>query len=296
MIEIIEKDNEILNNKVFETLNSNKSESVGQALLNKLNMENDYSDFLVLVLKVKYSQDFTKLDMFGLTGLDYILNSVNFCETKIVEYNLEEDIIKTIKNNLNNKKYVAVVFSDTPLIKKHTFLEILDYFKFKSLCALKFNRGYVFDCEYLKSVEKVYNPQVQYFYEEDFVKVVDEKSFASTLEILKNRILNYHLNKGVIIKDINSTFIDAEVNIDKGVIIENNVNILGKTVIKQNSQIGVNTKIKNAIINENCFIENSIIENAIIKQNSNIKDFCVIKNVTIEENENKSYEKIVGSK
>ena len=292
MIELLEKENEIEKNE-FKDLINTKNENIGDTLLQKLNLENDYNDFLVLILKVKYSQDYASLNMFGLNAIDYITSSVNMCETKIVEYNLEDDIIKVIKRNLNNKKYVAVVFSDTPLIRRHTFLEILDYFKYKSLCALKFNRGYVFDAEYLLSVEKVYNPQVQNFNEEDFIKVVDEKSFAMCLETLKKRILAYHMDRGVIIKDLNSVFIDAEVNIDKGVIIENNVNLQGKTVIKNSCLIGSNVKIKNAIIEENCVIENASIENSIIKQNAKITDFSVIKNVTIEENEIKICEKII---
>jgi len=291
MIEIIEKEtDQILKNVLKET----KRENVGEKLLKKLNMENDYNNFLVLILKVKYSEDFNNVNLFGLKSLDYIKSSVDFCETKIVDYNLEDDIIKTIKQNINNKKYVAVLFSDTPLITRHTFVEILDYFTYKSLCALKFNRGYVFDCEYLKSVEKVYNPQVQNFEEEDFLKVCDTKSFAAVLEVLKNRIINYHMLKGVIIKSPATTFIDAEVNIDAGAILEQNVTLQGKTNIKAGAIIE-NSKIKNAIIFENSIIDNSIIENAIIKQNAKITDFSVIKNVTILENEIKQCDKIIRS-
>lgn len=291
-MEILEKENEQIN--ILESLTNTKVDNIGDTLLQKLNMENDYNNFLVLILKVKYSQDYNKFDMFGLTSLDYITSSVNFCKTKVVEYNLDDDIIKVIKQNLENTKYVAVVFSDTPLIKRRTFIEILDYFKFKSLCALKFNRGYVFDCEYLKSVEKIYNPHVQNFEEEDFIKVCDEKSFANVLSILKSRILSYHLLNGVIIKDLNSTFIDAEANIDKGVVLENNVSILGKSVVKEGSHIGVNSKIKNAVINKNVVIENAIVENAIIEENARVCDFSVVKNVTVFANKIIENEKIVG--
>ena len=292
-MEILEKEIEQIN--ILDSLNkSDKIDNIGDTLLQKLNMENDYNDFLVLILKVKYAYDFNNLDMFGLKSLDYVNSSVNFCKTKIVEYNLDDDIIKVVKQNLEDKKYVAVVFSDTPLIKRRTFIEILDYFKFKSLCALKFNRGYVFDCEYLKNTSKVYNPHQQNFTEEDFIKIYDEKSFAEVLSILKNRILTYHLSKGVIIKDLNTTFIDAEVNIDKGVVLDKNVNILGKTVIKENSNIGFNSKIKNAIINKNVIIENSIIENSILEENVKVCDFSVVKNVTINSNKIIENEKIVG--
>lgn len=283
MIDIIEKENE------------EKLENIGDTLLQKLNLENSYNDFLVLILNVKYKHDFANLDMYGLKGIDYIKNAVSFCEYKIIDYDLNDDIIKFIKQNASDKKFVAVLFSDTPLVKKQTFMEILDYFMFKKLVALKFNRGFVFETEYLKSVEKIYNPQVQNFSEEDFIKVCDEKSFAYSLDVLKNRILTYHLNRGVIIENLQSTFIDALVNIDSGVIIKPNSFILGKTVIKNNVKILENSYIKNAVIEENSTIQNSIIENSAILKNCKVTDFCVIKNAVIEENQIISNEKIIRS-
>jgi NDP-sugar pyrophosphorylase family protein len=294
-MEILEKEFEFEKDSKIDTkLEEEKLNLSCQNLLDNLKLEdNDYSDFLVLILRVNYKNDFTRLNMYGLNALDYILNAVNFCETKVVDYKLEDDIIKTIKANLNNKKYVAVVFSDTPLITRKTFNEILDYFKFKSLCALKFNRGYVFESDYLLKVEKVYNPHVQSFCEEDFLRVSDTKSFADVLSVLKNRILSYHLSNGVIIKDINSTFIDAEVNIDSGVILENNVILQNKTVIKENAKL-LNCKIKNSIVFKYADIENSILENAIIEENVKICDYSVIKNVTITKDSKIENKNIVG--
>lgn len=292
MIEVIEKE---VDEKV-ENLNNLKQQNIGETLLQKIQLENSYNDFLVLILNVKYKHNFSNLNMFGLKGIDYIKSAVSVCETKVVDYNLNDDILKIIKQNTNNKKFVAVVFSDTPLIKKITFLEILDYFMFKKLVALKFNRGFVFDVNYLKSVEKVYNPQVQNFAEEDFFRVWDEKTFSSALDILKNRIINYHLNKGVIIENISTTFIDAEVNIDSGVIIKPNNFILGKTIIRNNTIIGENSYIKNAIIEEESVIQNSIIENSVILKRAKVLDYSVVKDTTIEEDKIISNEKIIGSK
>ncbi|MBE5745740.1 MAG: hypothetical protein E7359_00420 [Clostridiales bacterium] len=292
MIELLEKEIEEKSENLFNL----KEKNIGETLLQQIKLENSYNDFLVLILKVKYNLDFSNLNMFGLKGIDYIKSAVSICETKVVDYNLEDDVLKIIKQNANNKKFVAVVFSDTPLLTKHTFMEILDYFMFKKLVALKFNRGYVFDVEYLNSVQKVYNPQIQNFNEDDFIKVCDEKSFAYCLDVLKNRILSYHLSRGVIIENLNTTFIDAEVNIDRGVIIKPNTFILGKTVIKQNSIIGESANIKNAIVEENSIVQNSILENAVVLKNSKIIDYSIIKNTSIDENKIVSNEKIIGRK
>lgn len=281
MIDILEKnENEI------------KQENLLDTLLKKSNSKTNYEDFSVLILNNENEQNFSEKEMFGVTGLNYIKNAVNVCDYKVVNFN-NEDVIKVIKTNMGNKKFVAVVFSDTPLLTKQTFLEILDYFIYKDLCALKFNRGYVFECEYLRSVEKVYNPQVQNFNEEDFLKVNSSESFSKALNVLKNRILNYHFSNNVIIKSPETTFIDAEVNIEKNVIIEPFTVIKGKSIIKSKTVIE-NSTVFNAIIHENCKITNSNLNTCVIKPNCVIEDYSVIKNTTIEENSIISNKEIRG--
>ncbi|MGN1222672.1 MAG: hypothetical protein ACI4T1_00885 [Christensenellales bacterium] len=275
MIEILEQESEKMTDITDENITQ---------LLKNINKTSEYDDFLVLILKMKYKTDFSKREMFGISGFDYILNACENLNVKVIDYDGQDDIIKIIKQNLDDKKYVLVLFSDTPLITKRTIYEILDYFTLKNLCALKFNRGFAFEQNYLRSVEKVYNPQEQVFNEEDFVKVLDEHSFLNAINILKKRILNYHMSNGVIIKDFNGTFIDAKTNIEGGVVIENNVVIRGKSLILKDSVISSNCCITNSIIESNCKIENSILENCVVKSNSQILDFSVIKNQTLEEN------------
>jgi len=271
---------DILLEEEIENQKDLKTQNLTQTLL--LNLKDDYADFLVLILKPVVKTDYSKLNMFGIKGIDYIKNAVLDYEIKEVNYNLEDDIIKVIKNNLNNKKYVLVLFSDTPLIQKQTIKNIIDYFLIKKLCALQFNRGYAFECEYLKNVDKIYNPQLQSFNEEDFIKVTDSSSFSRALEILKGRIISYHQQNDVIFEDVNSVYIDAKANIEKNVIIKNNVNIVGKSLIKENSTL-FNCNLNKVIIEEGCLIETSIVENSVIEKNCVIKDYSIIKNSTIKE-------------
>ena len=99
MVEILEKENEtILEDKINIEV-KNKDINM-QTLIENLNTRIDYSDFLVLILKVKYKTDYSNLNMYGLKGLDYIKNAVSICETKIVDYDFNEDIIKKIKQNM----------------------------------------------------------------------------------------------------------------------------------------------------------------------------------------------------
>lgn len=270
-----EQEKEILNKTVLENI-----------------LENEYSNFLVLILKPNYKFDYSQLDMFGKKGMEYILDALENFETKIVDYDQSEDVLKVIKRNLNQKKYVLTLFSDTPLVRKQTILQIIDYFLLKKLCALTFNRGYVFDCEYLKSVEKIYNPQNQIFDEEDFVKIDSSSTFSLALDILRQRIVSYHQKAGVIFYNPKTATVDAEANIEQGVVIKNNVQILGKCIVRENVVLDGAT-LKNSIVEKNCIVENSILENSVIFENSKVTDYCVIKNVDIEMNSNLSNEKII---
>ena len=284
-MEILEIEKELEN----KYLNVENKSNLAQTLLSDL--KDDYTDFLVLILKPNYKTDYCNLDMFGIKGIDYILNAVQDFEVKQIDYNINDDVIKITKENLNDKKYVLTLFSDTPLIKKQTIINIIDYFLIKKLCALSFNRGYCFDTNYLKSVEKVYNPQIQEFEDEDFIKVDCSKNFSLALDVLKNRIISYHQQNGVIFENVNSCFIDARVNIENNVIIKNNVTILGKSIIKQNSII-YNSSLNRVIVGDGVIIENSIVENTVVEKNAKIKDYSIIKNASIKENSVLTNEKI----
>lgn len=285
---IIEKDVNL-----FEELfvkKENESTQKNERVLESV-LEKEYVNFLVLILRPKYETQFDILDMFGKTGLEYVKNATSEFETKVIDYDLQDDILKVIKNNLTDKKYVLTLFSDTPLIKKQTVYQIIDYFLIKKLCTLTFNRGYVFDCEYLKSVEKIYNPQSQIFDEEDFVRVFSSESFSQAIEILRRRIVTFHQKSGVVFYNPTEAEIDVDANIDRGVIIQGKVTVLGKSIIKEGCKL-IDCKIQNTIVEKNTLIENSLISNSVIFDNSQICDYSVIKNVDIEKNSMISNEKI----
>ena len=69
-----------------------------------------------------------------------------------------------------------------------------DYFKLSKLNVLKLPRGYVFDVDYIKNVDSVSDITIKKFNEEEFQAVCDAKSFSKINDILKNRIIDFHLN------------------------------------------------------------------------------------------------------
>lgn len=261
-----------------------KEPDLAKSLLEGLCVENDYENILVLILRPNYAVDYSNKEMFSVKGLEYIKSAcINF-ETKVVDFDLKDDIIEVIKKNVFNKKYVLALFSDTPLLTKKTVLQIVDYFLIKKLCSLKFNRGFMFETKYLLEQNKIYNPLEQNFFEEDFVKVCDSASFSHALNLLKHRIISYHQANGVLFLDENSCFVDAVANIEKNVLIGQNVKICGKTIIKENARLE-NCKLDKVIVESGAQIENSIVENSVVLQNAKIIDYSVVKNQTINANE-----------
>lgn len=219
-----------------------------------------------------------------------------------IEQNTGDTIIETIRPYLKNTDYTLVLYSDTPLMTKSNIDEIMDFVVNRGLNVCKLTRGYVFKTDYIKRVGEIYTPQTYYFEEEDFMIASSFSQVAIIAEILKNRILSYHMKKGVYFKDPNFVTIGGDVSIGTGTVIEPNVSLLGKVIIGEDCKIGSGSKLENVRIFDNCIIgsasvktsvieegafigENVVIEkNSLIKKNSVIKNNAVITGSIVAEN------------
>lgn len=265
-----------------EILEEEKQDILKELKLEEIKLFDDNTDVFVMLLKTK--PELSNIDILGKSSLEWIRNSLKGYNFKEYEYN-NEDIVRFIKENVFNKKIVVVLFSNMPLLTSQTLDSYIEYFKIKKLSTLKMPKGFIFDFQYLLSVDKVYNPQVVNLFEEDFLSLNSLTDLNLVFNTMKKRILNFHENNGVVIYDENSTIIEAEVNINEGVKIYPNNTILGETYLSCGVVLKGGNKIENSIIKDNCIIENSVIENCIIENNSKISDYSVIKNkVVISEN------------
>lgn len=265
-----------------EILEEEKQDILKELKLEEIKLFDDNTDVFVMLLKTK--PELSNIDILGKSSLEWIRNSLKGYNFKEYEYN-NEDIVRFIKENVFNKKIVVVLFSNMPLLTKQTLDSYIEYFKIKKLSTLKMPKGFIFDFQYLLSVDKVYNPQVVNLFEEDFLSLNSLTDLNLVYNTMKKRILNFHENNGVIIYDENSTIIEAEVNINEGVKIYPNNTILGETYLSCGVVLKGGNKIENSIIKDNCLIENSVINNCIVEENSKILDYSVIKDkVVISEN------------
>jgi bifunctional UDP-N-acetylglucosamine pyrophosphorylase/glucosamine-1-phosphate N-acetyltransferase len=134
-------------------------------------------------------------------------------------------------------------------------------------------------------VDKIYDGEHRYYNEEDFLTAFSLKQTAMVSEVLRNRILDYHMSHGVQFFDPVSTFVGCDVVISKGVVIGSNNILSGKTLIKSGTVLKGGNNISTSIIGENTTVESSVISDSIVGNNCEIGPFAHIRKGTKVGNE-----------
>ncbi|MBQ9790419.1 MAG: hypothetical protein IJW24_02370 [Clostridia bacterium] len=174
------------------------------------------------------------------------------------------NVLELIRPYLRDSEYTLVLYSDTPLITRGSIDEILEYMSNKGLNVCKLTRGIVFRTEYIKRVGEIFAPQTYYFDEEDFITAVNFKQLALVTDILKTRILEYHMKNGVCFENPDMLVIDANVSIGKNTTISGMTRLAGKTEIGENCKIQ-SSDLESCKVCENVKIKNSRIEKSVIE-------------------------------
>lgn len=102
-------------------------------------------------------------------------------------------------------------------------------------------------------------------------KSYDDKVIERKAVILK------HMANGVDFVDINTAYIDHEVEIGEGTVIGPLVTLQGNTSIGKNCEINQNTRIKNSHIGDGVTVENSVIIESTVGNDTDIGPFAYIR-------------------
>ena len=147
---------------------------------------------------------------------------------------------------------------------------------------------------------------------EELMGVNSRVELSKAEEIMRRRINESHMVNGVTIIDVNSTYIEADVEIGNDTIVYPGAMLRGNTKIGTNCVIGMNCSITNSQIGNYTEVQSSTIvdstvgENttvgpyAYLRPNSNIGnnvkigDFVEVKNATIEDNSKASHLSYIG--
>lgn len=113
---------------------------------------------------------------------------------------------------------------------------------------------------------------------DEIIGINTRKQQAEAEKILRNRIIDKHLENGVTIIDPATTYIDAEVEIDQDVTIYPSNFIEGKTKIAKNTVINPNCRLKDAVIKNNVeILSNTIIKESTVGENTKVGPFAYLR-------------------
>ncbi|WP_373600388.1 bifunctional UDP-N-acetylglucosamine diphosphorylase/glucosamine-1-phosphate N-acetyltransferase GlmU [Paraclostridium bifermentans] len=147
---------------------------------------------------------------------------------------------------------------------------------------------------------------------EELMGVNSRVELAKAEEIMRKRINTMHMINGVTIIDVNSTYIEADVQIGNDTIVYPGAMLKGNTVIGSECVIGMNSSISNSTIGDATEVESSTITDSVVGKNTtvgpyaylrpksnignNVKigDFVEVKNATIEDNSKASHLAYIG--
>lgn len=284
-METLELDVEVAKNQMtfdFDSIVDEEKEESSvftNTLIKSVNHEYIANEVLFVVVKA-YNEELVKnLPCHILCGkkmIDWVLMAGNGCEQRVVDDC--EDIVERIKNINTDKNYIAVFYSDTPLFDKCAFNKVMDYFSSNGMNFLKLSRGFIAKTEYLKNLNLIYQSTTGAYEEKALLQVNTAKKINIVSSLLYNKILNYHINNGVIIHGQNSVFIDADVEIESGVVIYPNNVIEGQSVIASGAVLQCGNIIKDSIISNNSVVSASYIERSKIGQGVTVAPFSKILN------------------
>jgi len=238
-------------------------------------VKTDMDDVFVLVLLPKLPafkrENPLEIQVCGRSILGWTLSSIGELPVKQIQVAKSDDILTIVRDNSTEHKYTCVIYADTPLLTANTFQQAVAFVKSFGHKAVKMPRGWIFETEFIRSAESVVPEEIPNLPPEDFIVAYSFSQLAIISAIARSRINLKHLSDGVQIVDPNTAYIDAQVTIGRGTVIEPNVYIKGEVVIGKNCHIGNCTEIKRSQIGDGTKIAHaSYVGDAVIGKNCQV--------------------------
>ena len=187
-METTELDLEISKNQIsidFDALEEPEEESSTLSLVSAKNLDwiKDEVLFVVVRAKEQFIENLSEFQLLGKSLIEWVKMAGNHCQTIVIDD--DENLLLRLKNIQTDKKIMAVFYSDTPLLDKALFNEILSYFSSKGFNALKLLRGAIFRVDYLKALSEFVQAPSSKFNVAMLEKIDSNKKLARAYQILK---------------------------------------------------------------------------------------------------------------
>ena len=111
----------------------------------------------------------------------------------------------------------------------------------------------------------------------EILGINDRRQLAQAEHIMRERILDDLMSRGVTITDPRSTFVDADVSIGQDSVIHPFSTITGHSVIGEDCVIGPMTQVRDSTVGDGCRIERSHLEQVTIASNVTIGPFSRLR-------------------
>lgn len=236
------------------------------------------SDVFVIVVREKNEKE-----ILGAKSSDWVIDAVKGYSSILVEKN-NDDIIECAKRYLTNSLFTIVLSGNLPLLTKAVIDRVIDYSLFKKVKACKFMGGGAFNSEYLRQAKNIFYDSVYLHDDDAFYLVENTKQLRYATDVLKNRILDYHMSNGVVFKNVQDVLIEKDVVVERGVVIDAGNSIKGNSIISEGAIIKTNNTISNSRIGKNVCVSNSNIEDSVIGDESIIMPYTSINKCTLGKN------------
>ena len=237
-----------------------------------------------VILKTSYDRmgETACIDILGKSMLDWVKLALADVPVAVTDYDTTVELPVALKPFVApDCDYMVVLFSDTPLVTRKTVASVIEEASNSGRTVLKMTRGYVFSCKYLLGVDKIYTNDTVYFDEEDFITAFNFKQVGLITDILKNRILDFHMEQGVRFTDLTGTVIGCDVSIERGAVIGYGNILLGKTRISANANIGNGNRLTDCIVKTGATVNDVVANRVVIGENASVGPFVVLNETVV---------------
>ena len=220
-----------------------------------------------------------EMDVCGKKIIDWTKNACVGSEIIEVDYNVKDNIFDIVKKHAKDKAVICVLYADSPLLTQFVLNDVWNMFASSGESICRLPRGFIMQKQALtKPVSILEVKKIAEGFTKEFFAVNNLYAYQEVQSIMRQRIVAYFMEKGVVFRDSASVYIDADCDIESGVIIFPNNHIYADSQIKQGCVLYPNNTIINSTINSNCELKGGYIENSDIQSGTTIPAFSKIIN------------------
>lgn len=189
-----------------------------------------------LILRTSYPAlgETSPIAVLGKSMEEWVKLALAGADTDVADNDPAADILSLVRPHLKpDCDYAVVLYTDTPLITRKTVEAAVEEASVSGREVIRMTRGYVISAAHAIRADRIYTEDTCYFDEEDFITAFSYKQIGLITDIMKNRILDYHMSHGVRFEDLSGTVIGCDVSIEAGAVIGYNNIVVGGTCIRR---------------------------------------------------------------